>query len=270
MCDLWKNTLEQSLPPGNIPDQIRLGLAQLKLMPSRAEFPDLPGQIKLYNSGSFFDSRAIALADYDAVATQCALFERVVVEAHPALVGENCWSFRKALARHAPHTALEVALGLETVHPRVLPRLNKNVTLDQFRRSAALLSSRDIALRVFVLVQPPFMRTEEVPEWTQLAVNFAWDCGATVVSLIPTRGGNGAMERLADMGEFVPPTLASLENALAVALAGKRGRVFADLWNLETFSTCSSCFPKRRARLTRMNLSQEILPPVDCDLCGNP
>ena len=38
--------------------------------------------------------------------------------------------------------------------------------------------------------------------------------GAAVVSIIPVRGGNGEMERLAALGHFTPPTLVQLEDAL--------------------------------------------------------
>ena len=41
MCDLWKNTLETSVAPGQIPEQIRWALAQLP--PAR--------HLKLYNAG---------------------------------------------------------------------------------------------------------------------------------------------------------------------------------------------------------------------------
>jgi len=43
-----------------------------------------------------------------------------------------------------------------------------------------------------------------------------------------------------------------------------KGRVFADTWDLELFSACDECTGKRGQRLTGMNLSQEILPVVDC------
>ncbi len=47
--DLWKNTLEQTVPPRAIPAQIEYALGRLP--PAR--------DIKLYNSGSFYNPRAI-------------------------------------------------------------------------------------------------------------------------------------------------------------------------------------------------------------------
>ncbi len=49
---------------------------------------------------------------------------------------------------------LEVALGLETVHPRALPRLGKRMSLADFDRASG---ARGIAVRAFVLVGAPFV-----------------------------------------------------------------------------------------------------------------
>ncbi len=91
-------------------------------------------------------------------------------------------------------------MGLETVHPEILERLNKRMTLDQFSIAADFLRRNTIDLRVFILVQPPFMRPSESLYWAQRSLDFAFDCGASAATLIPTRGGNGAMEILARGG----------------------------------------------------------------------
>jgi hypothetical protein len=252
MCDLWRNTLTESVPPGAIPAQIDFALAQLG--PAR--------QVKLYNSGSFFDPRAIPPDDFPAIAGPLRDFQRVIVESHPALVGQSALRFRDLLPGR-----LEVAMGLETAHPEVLEKLNKRMTLDQFKRAAAFLHDHGIALRVFILVKPPFLDEAEAVHWAKRSLDFAFDCGATVASLIPTRLGNGALEALASRGEFSPPKLATLEAALNYGIGLRRGRVFADLWDLQTFSTCDNCFAQRTARLKRMNLSQTIEPDPSCAHC---
>src|SRR5262249_10493403 len=197
MCDLWKNTVTETVPIGAIPEQIDFALAQLA--PTQ--------QIKLYNSGSFFDRAAIPVEDYPAIATRVASFERVIVECHPALIGDRVLQFRDMLTA----ARLEVAMGLETAHPETLGRLNKRMTAEQFATAAEFLHGHEIALRVFILVKPPFQDEDEALEWCLRSVGFAFDCGASVVSLIPTRFGNGALETLADQGEFSPPKLAMLE-----------------------------------------------------------
>lgn len=252
MCDLWKNTLTESVPAGAIPAQIEYALARL---PNARH-------VKLYNAGSFFDPRAIPLEDYPPIAGLLGAFEHVIVESHPALVGESCLRFRDLVAGR-----LEVSMGLETVHPGVLARLNKHMTLDQFREAARLLSSNGIDLRVFILVKPPFLQEDDALEWARRSLDFAFECGAAVATLIPTRTGNGAMEALAQQGDFSPPSIATLEAALEYGLSIAKGRVFADLWDLRRFSNCDLCYDARSARLQRMNLDQTITARVECGGC---
>ncbi len=252
MCDLWRNTLTERAPVGAIPEQIELALNRLQ--PARS--------VKLYNNGSFFDPRAIPPEDYQAIAARVLNFERVIVECHPAFVSDRCLAFRDLLRGR-----LEVAMGLETVHTDTLMKLNKRMTLDQFNAAASFLRTHAIDLRVFILVQPPFMKTEESLYWAQRSLDFAFDCGAAAATLIPTRGGNGAMEALAEAGMFVAPQLKVLEDAAAYGLGLRRGRVFTDLWDLKPGRGCAHCFDARVQRLRTMNLRQALTAAVDCDAC---
>jgi radical SAM enzyme (TIGR01210 family) len=257
MCDLWRNTLEETVPQGAIAAQIRHALYHLPLMsPDRSH-------LKLYNAGSFFDPSAIPPEEYAVVAQLSEPFLRTIVECHPALVGPRCLAFRDMLAGQ-----LEVAMGLETAHPGVLKRLNKHMTLDQFRGAAALLKREQIGLRVFILVRPPWLSEEEGVEWAERSLDFAFDCGASVCSLIPTRAGNGAMEALTATGEFGPPSLASLESALEYGLELRAGRVFADLWDIERLICCPACSQARISRMRTMNATQAIPELIQCNDCA--
>ncbi|MDB5310781.1 MAG: Radical superfamily protein [Gemmataceae bacterium] len=245
MCDLWKNTLTESVAPGQIPEQIRWALAQLP-----------PAQhLKLYNAGSFFDPRAILPKDYAEVARLAAGFERVVVECHPRLVGRRCREFRSLLAGE-----LEVAMGLETVHPDVLPRLNKGMTLDDFAGAVRSLRADGMPVRAFILVRPPFLTDAEGLEWARRSLDYAFSLGVECCSLIPTRAGNGAMEELARQGLFAPPSLETLEQSLEYGLSLRAGRVFLDLWDIGTVSPDAPDRAARIDRLARMNLTQRPDP----------
>jgi radical SAM enzyme (TIGR01210 family) len=254
MCDLWRNTITEAAPAGAIPQQIEYALGRMPLA----------RQIKLYNSGSFFDPRAIPPEDYEAIARRIEGFERVIVECHPALVGESSVRFRDLI-----RGKLEVAMGLETAHPEILERLNKRMTLEMFADSARFLRKNEIDLRVFILVKPPFMREEEAVEWAERSLEFAFECGATAATLIPTRGGNGAMEELATVGDFSPPALKMFEAAFERGILLNEGRVFADLWDAENWPGCQACRERRIARLRAMNLEQRIVEAIHCDVCGD-
>jgi radical SAM enzyme (TIGR01210 family) len=257
MCDLWQNTTSQSVPPGAIPRQIDFAVRAWQDACAGVQ------QIKLYNSGSFFDAAAIPPDDYPAIARKLAFARHVVVESHPRLVGPRTLKLRDLLAG-----SLEVALGLESAHPGVLERLNKKFDLTHFVKAVGFLRKEGIAVRAFVLVNPPFMSEAEGLEWAVKSAELAFSCGANVVSLIPTRVGNGAMERLLEAGEFSPPRLSTLETAFQSALCLKMGRVFADTWNLEPVSSCAACLGPRRQRLRAINLTQRDLPLFKCPACN--
>ncbi len=241
MCDLWKNALETSVAPGDIPEQIRWGLSQLPAAQ----------HLKLYNSGNFFDPRAIPPEDYGAIADLASPFERVIVECHPRLIGRRCWEFRDQLSGE-----LEVAMGLETAYPEVLARLNKQMTLEDFRRGVALLRNEGVAARAFILIRPPFLSEAEGLEWACRSLDFAFSVGVACCTLIPTRAGNGAMEELARQGLFAPPSQETVERALEYGLSLKAGRVFVDLWDIQKNADCAM---DRIARLREMNLTQRLL-----------
>jgi radical SAM enzyme (TIGR01210 family) len=251
MCDLWQNTLDEPTPRGAIPKQIDYALA--RLAPVR--------QVKLYNAGSFFDPLAIPVDDYAEIAARLQNFERVIVESHPAVLGDRCLRFRDLIAGR-----LEVAVGLETANPDALEKLNKRITLDTFRRAAAFLAIGGMDLRVFIMVRPPYLSEEEGLLWAQRSLDLAHECGATAATLIPSRDGNGAMEALRETGDFTPPTLRSLERSLEYGLGHNEMRVFADLWDIERLYACG-CSPERAKRLEIMNRTQIEPPPVECGTC---
>jgi radical SAM enzyme (TIGR01210 family) len=260
MCDLWRFTTETDTPVGALARQIREAVGPVPARDGR------PRHVKLYNAGSFFDPRAVPPADYEDIASALAGFSRVIVESHPALVGARVDRWLGALESHG--LALEVAMGLETAHPEALERLNKRMTLRQFRDAAGALSRRGVAVRAFLLVSPPFVPRAEQREWLRRSVDEAFACGVATVSLIPMRPGNGTVEALAREGLFTPPGLETLEDAFDEALARARGRVFADIWDLERLATCDTCSAARRARLMTMNLTQRRLARVECPSCS--
>ena len=259
MCDLWQNTLDDTVPAGAIAEQIDFALGQAeRVCGDSAKLH----QIKLYNAGSFFDAKAIPETEDAAIAKRLAKFSRVIVECHPALVGDRCLKFRDLLCGH-----LEIALGLETIHPEALKKLNKRVSLDQFRAAANFVIKNNMSLRTFVLLQPPFIPTEESVVWAKRSIDFSQDCGASVTALIPTRTGNGALDRLATAGQFTEPTLGQLEDAMDYGVGQARGRVLADLWDLDRFSSCKTCFPQRKSRLSKQNHVQQVPVRITCPSC---
>lgn len=222
MCDLWRYTTRDDTPAGAIPSQIE---AARHVWRKRG---DAISRIKLYNASNFFDPRAVPESDYAMIGARVSGLEQVIVESHPSLISDRVDRFRDALAG----ARLEVAMGLETVHPAALDALNKRMTTDDFSRAADDLRRRDISLRVFLLIGAPFVPADEQDEWLLKSIAFAEACGASVISLIPTRAGNGAMEALTAQGLFRAPSAADVERSFRLATAHRSPatRVFLDPW----------------------------------------
>jgi radical SAM enzyme (TIGR01210 family) len=253
MCDLWENTTDEMIPVGAIPAQIDYALERLP----RAQ------HIKLYNRGNFFDAKAIPREDLSAIADRVHEFDTVIVENHPRLCGEACGRFRNQIG-----TDLEIALGLETIHPEILPALNKRMTLDDFERAVGMLVGDDIAVRAFVLLGLPWLSEPEAIEWAIRSVEFAFSIGVGCCSVIPTRAKHGVMTQLEHSGDFRSPTLAALETVADATISLGRGRAFVDLWDGEKLVACPACAPRRIERLRQMNFTQRVLPKISCPRCN--
>lgn len=262
MCDLWKHSLDGPTPPGSLPLQIRAGLSTEAIARAAPE----PRWIKLYNGSNFFDPRSVPPGDLPAIAGLLAGHDRVIVENHPRLTGPAVPRFRDRLSGR-----LEVALGLETVDPRLLPWLGKKMTADDFAVASARLRGWDVDVRAFVLLGLPGLSPAESLAACLDAMAFAADSGARHVSIIPTRAGNGFMDDLARDGLFAPPSAALVERAAAAAIGGQAARdaiVTIDLWDFATLAgQCAACGPPRRARLAAANLAQrppDVSPITEC------
>lgn len=269
-CDLWRGTLDGPTPEGAIPAQIDYVLEQ-------GSPPPVGAALKLYNASNFFDARAVPPADHARICDLAAPFARVTVECHPRLISprrgtlplgaELCIRFADRLDGD-----LEVAMGLETVHPGVFPRLNKGMEIADFDRAVNFLHAHRIGVRAFVLLGLPFLSAHEGRAWAVRSARHAFEAGADRVSLIPLRPGNGALGLLGAGGELDRVRLEDLEKTLedalmeATALGG--GIVEADLWDAGALSDCDSCADARIRRLAAMNATGTVLPRTSCADCG--
>jgi len=254
-CDLWRYTTDGATPNGALPAQLRRVLDGLDA--------PLPNRVKLYNASNFFDRRAVPPGDVPAIAELSRGFSGVTVESHVNTIGEATVAFSRLITGR-----LEVAVGLETIHPLAATRINKRLDLARFEKGARFLADHAIDLRVFVLLGAPHVPAGESVEWTVRTVEHAVQHGAAVVSIIPVRGGNGEMERLQLLGEFTPPTFAQLEDALDRCLAFPGTVVTADLWDAEKLPACEHCRATRIGRLRRLNVTGRAEPRVACAACG--
>lgn len=254
-CDLWRWTLDGPTPVGALPAQLE---GELRSSGGGAG----ADRLKLYNASNFFDARAVPPADLPRLAELAAPFGGVTVESHVSTVGPAARAFDATLAGR-----LEVAMGLETIHPAAARSMNKRLDPDAFARAAGYLRDHDVDVRAFVLLGMPHVPAGESVAWTVRTVEFAARAGAATIAIIPVRGGNGETDRLQSLRLFTPPTLADLEAALDGAVGTAGAAVSADLWDASRLAACERCRDARVARLGRINLTGALDPRVACDAC---
>jgi archaeosine synthase beta-subunit len=254
-CDLWRWTIDGPTPPGALTTQLENVLTALD--------GPAPDRLKLYNASNFFDRRAVPVEDRPTIARLAASFAAVTVESHANTIGSPTLAFARQIRGR-----LEVAVGLETIHPIAAAQLNKRLELSRFDWAARFLSDNGIDLRVFVLLGTPLVRAEETVTWTVRTVEYAVARGASVVSIIPVRGGNGEMERLQALGHFASPTLLELEATLDQCLQFAPAVVTADLWDVDRLSACEHCRSARVERLRRLNVIGRAEPRIVCLRCA--
>lgn len=211
MCDLWKNTLDERVENGMIAKQVKDALAQL---------PHAK-HLKLYNAGSFFDRQSIPKQDTFAIADMIRDYETLIVEVHPKLIGEPCFEFSEYL-----QPQLDVAMGLETVDPDILPRLNKGMTLDDFERATEDMLEHDIFVRAFILLRTPWQTEEEGVYWAKESIDFAQAVGVECCTIIPLRPNPRF-----DDGFFMHSSKTALDEVVEYGLSKNKGRVFGDSWD---------------------------------------
>jgi hypothetical protein len=269
-CDLWQWTLDGPTLPGALTRQLATVLEGSdghardgQTRHGRSAAGQTLNRLKLYNASNFFDQRAVPAEDVLGIAKLADPFAAVTVESHGNTIGASTLEFARQITGR-----LEVAMGLETTHPAAAAQLNKRLDLARFDSAARFLSDNGIDLRVFVLLGAPYVPVDETVAWTVRTVEYAVARGASVVSIIPVRGGNGELERLQGQGDFTPPTLLQLEESLDLSLHFTSSVVTADLWDVDRLPACERCRAERVARLRRVNVNGRPESRFRCDACG--
>ncbi len=126
-CDLWRYTIDGPTPEGALTRQVKAVLDE-----AGATHPHLD-RLKLYNASNWFDRRAVPSRDSGDIAALASSFAGVTVESHANTVGAATLDFAGRLTGR-----LEVAMGLETIHPVAAAQLNKRLDLSTFDRAAGI------------------------------------------------------------------------------------------------------------------------------------
>jgi archaeosine synthase beta-subunit len=253
MCDLWKYTSLEKTPVGAIPFQLHHALKGTKIAPRH--------WLKLYNASNFFDDRSVPKTDLIEIAGLCNPFERVIVENHPRLCDERMRWFSENISGK-----LEVAMGLESIHPIAMEEMNKSMTLDDFEQAVKQCHLMEIDVRVFVLLHPPGVDIEDTIEWTWKTVAYAMKFGVRHISIIPLRSGNGWIDSLIDRGMYQLPTTELIWQLMdwmheQAKVISDSCVIEFDLWDWEQIGGgCIGCRGLLKESILQRNQTQRFLP----------
>ncbi len=104
--------------------------------------------VKIFCSGSFLDKEQFPVKFQKHVAKSMQGKE-LIIESRPEFVTKESLAIYKGVK-------LTVAMGLETADDEVLKKLKKGITLEKFKKAAALIHSFGFRVKGYVLVNPPF------------------------------------------------------------------------------------------------------------------
>jgi hypothetical protein len=213
MCS-YRHERYGAVPQGDLESLI---LAQLDAVRSEFAVADAD-MVKIYTSGSFFDTREVPREARDAAAR---LFsgKLVIAETRPEYVDETEVSrFRDAIDTGRWQTPLYVAMGLETTSDAVREKsIDKGFTMEDFKKAVRIARSAGAGVKTYLLHKPLFLTEAEAMADMQSSIRDLAGL-SDMVSMNPCTVQRGTeLEWYWKRGAYRPPYLWSVLELLSGA-----------------------------------------------------
>jgi radical SAM enzyme (TIGR01210 family) len=171
-----------------------------------------PFTVKLYTSGSFLDPEEVPIDARDEILRKIASDERVrevVIESRAQYIDEDVVSSVKSLLADC---RIEIGLGVESSADVIRSLcINKGSSTKQIRNAIDVCKTKDIGIRAYVLLKPPFLTEQEALKDAKQTVLDVAEWGVSTVSINPVNVQRYTLvERLWERGQYRPPWLWSL------------------------------------------------------------
>ncbi|MFQ5800661.1 MAG: archaeosine biosynthesis radical SAM protein RaSEA, partial [Candidatus Hydrothermarchaeales archaeon] len=173
--------------------------------------------LKLFTSGSFFDPEEVSKDLLDSIIT--AVNERGIrqlqVESRPEFLTKDGLDYVKENL----DSKLEMGIGLETSNDLIRAScINKGFSFGDYKKAVELCRSKDVYVKTYLLLKPPFILEREAIEDTVESALDAVQAGSTRISINPMNIQRGTIvELLWRRGEYRTPWLWSLVEVLRQA-----------------------------------------------------
>ncbi|MFW9995993.1 MAG: archaeosine biosynthesis radical SAM protein RaSEA [Candidatus Odinarchaeota archaeon] len=170
--------------------------------------------VKIFNSGSFFDSSEIpwedALKILEFISTKDEIIE-IMVESRPEFIlkqKDRLDEVKKILGMKK----FGVGIGLESSNDTIRKYyINKGIGKKSYFNALKELKTRDFFAKTYVLLKPPFISEIEAIKDCQQTITSAFQAGSRIVSINPCNVHSGTVvEWLWRKNMYNPPRLWSI------------------------------------------------------------
>lgn len=215
--------------------------------------------VKIYTSGSFFDTEEIPVAVRERIFREYAGCKRILVESRPEFITDE-------LVATLPKN-LTVALGLESSNEEVLKTcINKGFTAAQSREAGMRLKAAGLSVRTYLLLKPPFLGEKTGMDDAIASARFA-DPFSDEISINPLNIQHGTyVERLWKRGDFRSPWIWSLIEVMKTLSGTVNARLMSSPsggGSQRGVHNCGKCDAEALAAVERFSFSQN---PADLEV----
>ncbi|MCQ2084642.1 MAG: archaeosine biosynthesis radical SAM protein RaSEA [archaeon] len=215
--------------------------------------------VKIYTSGSFFDTNEIPVSIRERMFREYAGCKRILVESRPEFITDE-------LVATLPKN-LTVALGLESSNEEVLRTcVNKGFTAAQSKEAGEKLKAAGIKVRTYLLLKPPFLSEKSGMDDAITSARFA-DPFSDEISINPLNVQFGTyVERLWKRGDFRSPWIWSLISVMKQLSGTVNSRLMSSPsggGSQRGVHNCGKCDEAALAAIEKFSFSQD---PSDLDV----
>lgn len=172
-------------------------------------------KLKIFTSGSFFDEKELTVEQQREIISRASEsgVKEITVESRPEFINAELIDTLSSSMTNG--TRLEVAIGLESANNDVLRYcVNKGFTYEKFMEKADILVSKDVLVKTYLLLKPPFTTEYEAILDVLKSARKTEEISDTI-SINPVSIHKGSLvERLWMRKEYRPPYLWSLLECL--------------------------------------------------------
>jgi len=215
--------------------------------------------VKIFTSGSFFDSDEIPVPVRETILTELSQkTEKTAVESRPEYITPELLD---GLSDCLSTMKLEVGIGLETITDSLRDlSINKGFTYDDYRKAASLLKHNNHLIKTYVLVKPPFLTEQQSITETLNTITAINDITDTI-SINPTNIQKRTLvEYLWKRHYYRPPWLWSIIEILSEASQITSKRIQCDIvggGSIRGAHNCKTCDKPVSRAIQQFSLSQD-------------